>query len=139
MDLNPEWRKPFRHLKKDEKEIAERFLAHYSLGGINYWDVHLDSPDLHFPDHWTKREIEHWKTLRAKRIDLLIVRKEDIWIFEITPKVSKAAVGGVLSYRDMFKRQYKPHKPVKVGIVVAVDDPAYHNIIDIYNIKLYVV
>jgi len=101
--------------------------------------VHLDSAALEFPDHWTKRDVEHWKQLKAKRIDLLIDRPDVAIIFEITPKVSKAAVGGVLSYRELYKTQYSPGKPVNVGLIVGVDDPTYHSILKMYDIELYVV
>jgi hypothetical protein len=126
-------------LKPDEKEIAKRFVNKIHPSGELYYDVHLDSAALEFPDHWTKRDVEHWKQLKAKRIDLLIDRPDVAIIFEITPKVSKAAVGGVLSYRELYKTQYSPGKPVNVGLIVGVDDPTYHSILKMYDIELYVV
>jgi len=132
-------RKSFSHLKKDERAIAERFERNAFLKGEYVYDVHLESPGLVFPAWWTKKDIELWRTLKAKRIDLLVKQPDRHWILEITPKVSKAAVGGVLTYRDLYKKQYKPGVPVMVGIVCEVDDPAYHDTLKKNNIRLWVV
>ncbi len=75
----------------------------------------------------------------AKRIDLVVHSKNEIWIIEITPKVSKAAVGGCLTYKDLYEKQFKPTKPVKLGMIVEVDDPAYHNTLKNLDITLWVV
>jgi len=132
-------RQEFKHLKKDEKAIAERFRNHAFLIGEYVYDVHLDTPPVQFPAWYTKKDIELYKTLRAKRIDLVVKSKDKHWILEITPKLSKAAIGGVLTYRDLYQEQYRPGVPVFVGIVVEVDDPAYHPTLQKNNIKLWVV
>ena len=129
----------FTHLKADEKEIAKRFVKFGHMTGEYVYDVHLDSPDVDYPIHWTKKDIAHWSSLRAKRIDLLVKQDNAHWIMEITPKVSKAAVGGCLTYRDLYIEQYQPHVPVHIGIIVEVDDKAYHNTLRKNNIKLWVV
>ncbi|MEA3222368.1 MAG: hypothetical protein U9P49_04285 [Thermodesulfobacteriota bacterium] len=129
----------FTHLKADEKEIAKRFVKYAKFSGTYVYDVHLDVEAPEPPDHWTTKDIRAYQTLRAKRIDLLVKKDSEIWIFEITPKVSKAAVGGVLTYRDLYKKQYKPKVPVHVGIIVEMDDKAYHETLEKLNIKLWVV
>jgi len=129
----------YTHLKPDEKEIAKRFVANVDFPGEYIYDLHLDVETPKVPDHWTNKEIRAYETLRAKRIDLVVKRDTEIWIFEITPKVSKAAVGGVLTYRDLYIKQFKPHVPVHVGIIVEMDDKAYHPTLDKLGIKLWVV
>ncbi len=132
-------RAKFAHLKKDEKAIAERFERNAFLVGEYVYDVHLESPGVVFPAWYTKKDIELWKKLRAKRIDLVVKQPDKHWVIEITPKVSKAAVGGVLVYRDLYKKQYTPGVPVMVGIVCEVDDPAYHDTLKKESIRLWVV
>lgn len=129
----------YTHLKPDEKEIAKRFVKNANFKGEYIYDLHLDVETPAFPDHWTSKEIHAYETLRAKRIDLVVKRDSEIWIFEITPKVSKAAVGGVLTYRDLYEAQFKPSVPVHVGIIVEMDDKAYHPTLDKNEIKLWVV
>jgi len=76
---------------------------------------------------------------RKKRIDMMVHAVEAIWIMEITPKLSKAAIGGCLSYRDMYIKLFQPSLPVKMGIIVEVDDQAYHDTLKNYEIQLWVV
>jgi len=129
----------YTHLKKDEKEIAKRFEATVYFDGEYVYDVHLDVPIPPLPAWWTKEMRKNYGDLRAKRIDLVIKTKNEHWIIEITPKLSKAPLGGVLTYRDLYKKQYKPGLPVKVGVVVEVDDPAYHDTYKKYGVSWWVV
>jgi len=101
--------------------------------------VHLDVPPVELPAYWTKKDISNYEGLVAKRIDLVVHADKEIWVIEITPKVSKAAVGGCLTYKDLYIKQFKPTKPVRLGIIVEVDDPAYHSTLENNNISLWVV
>lgn len=129
----------YKHLKPDEKEIAKRFVAAGYLPGVYEYDVQLESPDVVFPAYWTKKDFEHWSGLRAKRIDIVVHAQAAEWILEVTPKLSKAAIGGCVTYRELYERQFKPKFPVHLGIVVEVDDLAYHDTIRRYGITLWVV
>jgi len=126
-------------MKADEKIIAERFYNLGLLPGDYEYDVALESPGVVFPAHWTKADFEHWSALRAKRIDIVVKTETAVWILEVTPKLSKAAIGGVVTYRDMYMKQFNPRAPTNVGIVVEVDDLAYHATLQKYGIKLWVV
>ena len=132
-------RDEYKHLKPDEKAIAERFVKGNYLVGSYEYDVKLDTPDVVFPAHWTKADFEHWGSLRSKRIDVVVHAEAAEWILEVTPKLSKAAIGGVEAYRDLYIKQFKPKYPVHLGIVVEVDDRAYHDTLSKYGIKLWVV
>lgn len=132
-------REEFKHLKSDEKEIAKRFVAAGLLPGVYEYDVQLESPDVVFPAHWTKKDLEHWSALRAKRIDVVVHAEAADWILEVTPKLSKAAIGGCVTYRELYQRQFKPKFPVHLGIVVEVDDRAYHDTLHKFGISLWVV
>jgi len=132
-------RQEFKHLKADEKEIAQRFVDQGLLKGTYEYDVHLTSPDVHFPAHWTKEDLKHWTALRDKRIDIVVHAPAAEWVIEVTPKVSKAAIGGCITYREMYMRQFNPKYPVHLGIVVEVDDLAYHDTLKRFGITLWVV
>ena len=131
--------KEYAHLKADEKEIAKRWVNLVPIQGTREYDVHLDVPLPELPAHWTKRDIERYAFSRHKRIDLVVHADDAIWIMEITPLLSKAAVGGCQVYKDLYLQQYKPSKPVKCGIIVEVDDPAYHDTLKNNKIALWVV
>jgi len=109
------------------------------IQGRREWDVHLEVPKVELPAYWSKKEIRAYEGLRHKRIDLVVHGSYAVWIMEITPKLSKAAVGGCLTYLELYKSQYKPALPVRMGIIVEVDDPAYHDTLKKLNIELWVV
>jgi len=94
-------------------------------------------PEL--PAYWSKREVQLYAHSRHKRIDLVVHADDTIWIMEITPLLSKPAIGGCLAYKDMYEKQFKPEKPVRCGIIVEVDDPAYHDTLKNLDIELWVV
>jgi hypothetical protein len=129
----------FKHLKKDEIAIVKRFKQTVFLPGEYVYDIHLDVPVPEVPMWWTKKDRANWEDLVAKRIDLTIKQPDKHWIIEVTPKLNRTAIGGVLSYRDLYKKQFKPGVPVAVGIVCEVDDLAYHATLKNNNIKLWVV
>ena len=131
--------KPYAHLKADEKAICERWLRAASLQGKMEYDVHLDTPTLNAPAWWTKKDLTNWNAVTAKRIDLVVHASDAIWIMEITPKVSKAAVGGCLAYKQLYMDQFHPTKPVNLGIICEMDDPAYHQVLKNNEIRLWVV
>jgi len=129
----------YKHLKPDEKAIAERFVKAGLLPGSYEYDVALESPDVRFPAHWTKADFEHWSGLRAKRIDVVVTQTDTIWVLEVTPKLSKTSVGGCLTYKEMYIKQFSPVQKVRMGIVVEVDDLAYHGVLQQHDIALWVV
>jgi len=131
--------KPYAHLKADEKAIAERWVKAIPLQGKREYDVHLATPTLHAPAWWTKKDLANWDAVTAKRIDMVVHASDAIWIMEITPKVSKAAVGGCLTYKELYEKEFKPSKPVKMGIICEFDDPGYHPILKKEKIGLWVV
>jgi len=58
---------------------------------------------------------------------------------EITPKLSKAAIGGCQVYKDLYEKQFDLTKPVRMGIIVELDDPNYHDALKKLDIRLWVV
>jgi len=109
------------------------------IQGIREWDVHLEVQEVEIPAHWTKKDMRLYHALYDKRIDLVVHSDDSIWVMEITPKLSKMAIGGCLAYKDLYEKQFKPDLPVKMGIIVEVDDPNYHSTLEKLDIRLWVV
>jgi len=109
------------------------------IQGKREYDVHLQVKEPETPAWWTKQDIKIYHGLWDKRIDLVVHADAAIWIIEITPKLSKAAVGGCEVYKELYEKQFKPELPVKMGIIVEMDDPNYHSTLEKLDIKLWVV
>lgn len=131
--------KEFAHLKKEEKAIAERWVKAVPIQGLREYDVHLAVSEVKIPDYWTKSHIKQYHGLWDKRIDLVVHAWDAIWIMEITPKLSKAAIGGCQVYKELYEKEFKPNLPVKMGIIVEMDDPNYHSMLEKLKIRLWVV
>ena len=101
--------------------------------------MHLDVPPVVWPAWYTKHDIQYWSDLKAKRIDLVIKSPQEVWIVEITPKLSKAAIGGVYVYRDLYIKQFHPKVRVRLAVVCEVDDPAYRLYAAEHDINVWVV
>ncbi len=131
--------KEYHHLKQNEKTIAERWVKLVPIQGQREWDVHLDVPLPELPAWWSNRDVKLFTALRSKRIDLVVHASDAEWIIEITPMLSKAPLGGVILYEDLYMKQYKPTLPIKLGIIVEVDDLAEHPVLEKLGIKWWVV
>jgi len=114
-------------------------VSQVPIQGKREYNVTLDVPLPVLPAWWSKKDIAMYSEKRKKRIDLVVHADDAVWIMEITPKVSKASVGGCMTYKDLYIKQYSPTKPVKLGIIVEVDDEAYHDTLKKNDIKLWVV
>lgn len=131
--------KEYAHLKPKEKAIAERWVRQIPIQGPREYDVHLKVEEPVIPAWWTKKDLTIYHGVWDKRIDLVVHANDAIWIMEITPKLSKAAIGGCLAYQELYEKQFMPDLPVKLGIIVEMDDPNYHSTLEKLDIKLWVV
>jgi len=132
-------RAEFMHLKPDEKEIMERFIVAGLLPGLYEYDVHLSVPDPVWPEGVSEEQKNVWRMRIAKRIDAVCKQPDRIWLLEVTPKLSRAAVGGLLLYKQLYKAGYHPLPPLYLGVITAIDDPAYHPLLKENNITHWVV
>jgi len=109
------------------------------IQGAREYDVHLQVQEPETPAWWTKKDLKMYHGLWDKRIDMVVHAVDAIWIMEITPKLSKAAVGGCVAYGELYEKEFKPSKKIKLGIIVEMDDPNYHSTLKKLDIKLWVV
>jgi len=111
-------------MKANEAAIMQRFRDADLLPGTYDYDVHLEVPEPEWPAHLTEIERRRWKELIAKRIDAVCEQPDRIWILEVTPRESTRALGALLVYGTLYQRQFAPGKPVLLGLVVEMADPA---------------
>ena len=112
----------FPHYKQSEVEIAKRFIATNTLVGEYKTDIKLSitetERDKLEPENYRKM----WAALKAKRIDMTCETDSNLWIIEIKDLLLPSAIGQLMLYRDMYARQYKPGKEVRLIIVSGHDD-----------------
>jgi len=126
-------------MKANEAAIMQRFRDADLLPGTYDYDIHLEVPEPEWPAHLTEAERRRWKELIAKRIDAVCELPDRIWILEVTPRESTRAIGALLVYEGLYRRQFSPGKPVSLGLVVEMADPALAMVRAMHDIRLWVV
>ena len=127
----------FPHMLPNECKLWERFLQIYGDQFRNYrYDVHVgkgQDPGPKYEPKWRELAIK----LTQKRIDVVAERDNEIWIFEVKPDAGLSAIGQVLSYRVLYKQQFKEERPIRLAIVTTRVDDDIREVAKEYGIKVY--
>lgn len=73
------------------------------------------------------------------RIDAVVYRKSEIWLMEIKEIVNLATLGQLLTYEHYFIQEYKPMKPVKLGVVASDYKIAVEEVLSRYNVTMFII
>jgi len=119
-------------MKPAESEIFTRFLMETDLTftkieynvrvGLGY------DPGPQYPENIRKMMIQ----LTQLRIDAVGHRKDEIWLFEVKLRAGMSAIGQLISYAEWYRAQYKPKKPIRLGVIAEYYDP---NVLPIYETR----
>jgi len=127
----------FPHLLPNEEKIWVRFLQIYGDQFKNYrYDVRVGrgvDPGPRYEWKWRKLAI----MLTQKRIDVVAERDGEVWIFEVKPDAGLSAIGQVLSYRVLYREQFKERRPIKLAIVTTRVDDDIREVAKEYGIVVY--
>ncbi len=109
----------YAHMKPNDVAIWERFIDKYK-DAYDYcqYDVLVGSdPDF---DTTVTEDTggDAWK-LYQKKIDVVGLKGERIDIIELKPNAGASAVGQILMYRKLYKKDYSP--PTQPGCVIITD------------------
>jgi len=116
----------FRHFRRMELLIGREFIRRAIIPGEYYFDVYLFTEEAL---DWMRRMPEElWRAAvpYAHRIDAVCFRPEEVALIEFKPRLKYSAIGQLLGYRDWFRRQYKPDKPLRLVTVCLYDRPELH-------------
>jgi len=111
------------HLAKYDRDIVQQFLddnVHTPCQIL--FDVPLP-PIVEPKKQVIKTPAGQWKALKAKRIDMVIVRPTCVYVCEAKPGASAMAVGQVLMYQELYHQYYLPTVPVIMLILTDRLDP----------------
>ena len=133
----------------EEEKPAWKFIQprYPHMGPIEarIWSAFLEGTDLTFtkieydvrvgpgnmPSYSLPEDIANmWKSLTQLRIDAVGHRVGEIWIFEVKPRAGRSGLGQLLAYKTWYQHDYKPMKPIRLGIVCQEID---QNMIEVYK------
>jgi len=129
----------YPHMFPLDIEIWERFLdKHGSIyTGFDYdVKVGLGAPPL--PD-MSENFARMQDTLSKFRIDVVGYDSSFIYIIEVKPEASTVAIGQIVSYLNLYERDFSPTLPLRGVIVTDRELPDIRYLTSEYNIDYYVV
>lgn len=129
----------YPHMIKQEVIIWKKFLKLYGYNFTKYrYDVHVGHGIGRIPGYTTILQ-DMAVRLTQKRIDVVAVRGGETYIIEIKERASMAAIGQVLTYRELYEQRYGLGRIS--GLVIAAEsvDPDIKKVIEKFGIKIFVV
>ena len=129
----------YPHMRSDEARIWTKFLEQTDLEFENIiYDLHLGAGVLPVPG-----EPDYMKKLKLavtrKRVDAVGETADDIWIFEVKPRISMSALGQLVTYFELYQREYRPVKPVMLAAIGEREAPDIRGSFDLYAVNIILV
>lgn len=129
----------YPHMFPNDIAIWERFIEKYAAGysGFDY-DVKVGTGTAALP-HVGAAYRQMQETLSKYRIDVVGRASLGYIIFEVKPDAAASAIGQVLTYTTLFKRDFPDLAPVRGAIVTDRERPDMVELTDEHNMLYFVV
>lgn len=128
----------YPHMKPNDIAIWERFMAAEPeyFEEVQY-DVTVGSPPPFDPtvNDSTGGEVSD---LYKKKIDVIGWRDDFPFIVEVKPRAGSAAIGQVLGYIEMYKRDHRPINPPKPMILTDTTSPDLEIMAKRYGVEILI-
>lgn len=124
------------HVSSQDLPLWDRFQHRFGSDFIGfYFDASLGTPSEVQPD--TPENLKRmWTRLTSKRIDVVGVRLNEIWIIELRPSAAAGALGTIMTYIELWREDPPFEKPAFPVIVTDVPDPDLRRLAKKQNITL---
>jgi len=122
-----------------ERATMRRFLELKLLEGRYSFGVLLDTPESRRIRARGGRFYEGEAKLAMWKIDAVCERPDAVWILQVADMPRDSAIAKLLKYKLAYLEQYKPDKPVRLGLIAAVDRPEYDRVLWEYDIRKWIV
>lgn len=132
-------RPPYPHMLPIEVELWGRFLLGHGGEWVRFeYDLHVGEGIPVSPE-WPENIKAMAYAVTAKRIDAVGFRPGEVTIFEVKPDAGLAAIGQLISYRELYVRQFAP--PERIGLAVVTDNitPDEEYVYEKQGIEIYLV
>ncbi len=88
------------------------------------------------PPGGTPKQRAGWIRLTQKRIDVIGVRPDAIWIIEVRETAGSSAMGAVLTYLSLLREDNPFSLPLRGAILTDHSDADFRRVIERFNIAL---
>ncbi len=129
----------FTHLLPLERPIWARYLAATTEEFLSLvYDLHLGEGAPIDPalSEGTKAIIA---AVSRKRVDVVGETADSIIVFEVKPRAGMGAMGQLLTYRELYLREIRPTKPIRMVVVCERVEPDVPRVYGQYGIEIALV
>jgi len=129
----------YPHMRSDEARIWTKFLKTTNLDfELIIYDLHLGTGTLPLPSDpdYMRRLLS---AVTKKRVDAVGETKDDIWIFEVKPRISMSALGQLVTYFELYQEEHRPLKPVMLAAIGEREVPDIRSAFDLYAVNIILV
>lgn len=129
----------YKHMLSDEAELWTRFLKAEEVEFLElHYDVHVGTlPDL--PADTSPEMAKLAESIYRKRIDVVMETEEEIWIIEVKPRAGMSALGQLLTYEILFRREFAPEKDTHLAVVCERLEQDAEDLLTLHGIDIFVV
>lgn len=133
------WRGDPPHMLKPDIPVWYRFLAVYGEPfQALYYDCALGGPTLTRQQQQDKMQVM-WRGLLVKRADALAELQGEVWIIEVSADPGLRAIGQLISYGVLWKRDPKIDKPLKLVLVARTIEEDLLDVAGVQGIEVFIV
>jgi hypothetical protein len=126
------------HMFPMDIEIWERFLAAHRGDFLGFiYDVKIGSgtkplDDLAEPYRGMQRVLSRY------RVDVIGVKHNELTLFEVKPSAGTGALGQVVSYARLFRRDYKPQLKVIPALLTDFERPDMRHLAEKMGVQYHI-
>ena len=129
----------FTHLLPLERPIWARYLASTTEEFLSLtYDLHLGEGAPVDPV-WSEGTKAIVAAVSRKRVDVVGETLDSVIIFEVKPRAGMGAMGQLLTYRELYLREHRPTKPLRMVVVCERVEPDVPGIYGQYGIEIALV
>ena len=132
-------KKRYLHMKSDEAAIWTKFLRQTELEFDRIiYDLHLGKGQPIVPGeppYITALK----RAVTRKRVDAVGMNDEAVWIFEVKPRVGMSALGQLLSYYELYAKEYPTDRYVFLAAIGERKEPDIDDIFALHAINIFLV
>ena len=127
----------YPHMLAEDVALWNKFLDEWpeQFEGVEY-DVHVGG-EVERLRWWSDQVQRMGEWLAAKRIDVVGYRPGEIWIVEVKPYAGVAAIGQVLCYLELYRKDRRPPEKLVGCIVTDKVTPDLRYLVGVFAIQVF--
>ena len=138
-ELRTAFPKRLPHYKIKETEILNRFIKLGHLVGDYVFDFRLPYELTEGEKLLPVEEQRMLVSLKSMRIDAVVETPNEIWIVEVAKGLELSYTGKLLGYTLLYKKLFKPMKPIKMAVVAVKDNVMARWALEELGTKIWIV